>query len=419
MSDAVQEAIDNIEELLADNAVEEAQAAVEAAYAKFGKLPALVLTHAELLLGEDDYEGVLAAVADAESLENHEDKAQFLAARAYAQFYLDQVDASRQTFNAAVKADPELFSAVVGRAMVHEHIGFYNAAMLDLERAVSMDETEGQPYAIRGSIHLRFGRADLAEKDLANAIKGNPDDEQSRLNLARILSLKGDRARAMEVLQPLVEDGEDPDYTAPAALLRSQLSLTLQAFDAAYEDAMRAVEVAPELPWGYLQAAASVLGKGAEPGKAIDLLKQAEDCVESILDVPDIFPLRAAAYDQLGKPDKAKQCMEKAEGVARLPGYVYGSMNPAQNIPINPGKPIDIRALLDDLFDGAKNAPKGYEDVLRQIVAKIPEIVKEHPNVGQLQIELPEAPGMVGGKRQLVIQVNQQAQQGAQPQQRA
>ena len=98
------------------------------------------------------------------------------------------------------------------------------------------------------------------------------------------------------------------------------------------------------------------------------------------------------------------------------PGRItYGllAICPVKGKPL-PGKPIDVRALLDDLFGEAKKAPKGYEDVIRQIVAKIPDIVKEHPNVGQLQIELPEAPGMLGGKRQLVIQVNQPGQQ-AQP----
>lgn len=420
MADTVQETIEKIEDLLSEGEFETAQTALNAAFEKFGRQALLVLTQAEMLLSDEDYDGVLEIVAGAEELEDAEERAQFLAARGYAQFYKDQVDVARQTFNAAVKADPELFSAIEGRAMVHEHMGFYNAAMLDLERAIKMDDTEGQPFAIRGSIHLRFGRVDLAEKDLTKAIAGNPEDEQSRLNLSRILSLKGDRPRALEVLEALVEDGVDPDYAAPGALLRSQLSFALGSYDAGLEDANRAIELTPELPWGYLQAAACVLGKGAEPGKAIELLKKAEECVETIYDCPDIFPLRATAYDQMGQLDKAKEWMAKAEGVARLPGFVYGNLNPAGNVPINPAKPIDVRALLDDLFQGAKNAPKGYEDVLRQIVAKIPEIVKEHPNVGQLQIELPEAPGMVGGKRQLVVQVNQQAGQAqAAPQQRA
>jgi len=414
MADTIEEIVEEIEELSEQAEFQKAQAVLEKAFEKFGRVAELVLTQAEMLLEQEDYDGVLAAVAEAEAVEDAEDRGQYLAARAYAQFYKDQVDQARKSFNQSVKADPELFSSIVGCAMIHEHMGFYNAAMLDTERAIAMDSTEGQPFAIRGSIHLRFGRVDEAEKDLTLAIAANEFDEESRLNLARIKALKGDRPRAMELLETLVEDGDDLDYVAPAALLRSQLSMALGSYDAGVEDAERAIALIPKLPWGYLQAAACVLAKGAEPGKAVELLKQAEDLVENIYDIPDIFPLRAASYEQLGKPEKAQEWLEKAEGVARLPGFVYGGLNPAGNIPINPGKPIDVRALLDDLFGEAKKAPKGYEDVIRQIVAKIPDIVKEHPNVGQLQIELPEAPGMLGGKRQLVIQVNQPGQQ-AQP----
>lgn len=411
MADGLQETIEEIENLIADEVYDDARLAVAAAYEEFGKATELVITHAELLLEIEDFDGVIAAVAHAEEVEDPEDRAQFLAARGYALFYLDKIDEARAAFNAAVRADPELFSAIVGRAMVHEHLGFYNAAMLDLERAIDLDSTEGQPFAIRGAIHLRFGRIDQAQRDLQYAVQSNPDDEESRLNLARIFALNNNRAGAVELLEALIDEGEDPDYVAPGALLRSQLSLALGSYDAGLEDAKVAIDLLPELPWGYLQAAACVLGKGAEPGVAIDLLKQAEEVVESIYDIPDIFLLRASAYEQLGKPDKAAEWTEKAEGMARLPGYVYGSLNPAGNIPINPGKPIDIRALLDDLFGEAKSAPEGYEAVLREIVARIPEIVKEHPNVGQLQIELPEAPGMVGGKRQLVVQVNPQQSQ--------
>ncbi len=51
---------------------------------------------------------------------------------------------------------------------------------------------------------------------------------------------------------------------------------------------------------------------------------------------------------------------------------------------------------------------------MRRIVDQIPQIVEQNPGVGRIQIELPEAAGMIGGKRQLVLQVNQQAQQQAQ-----
>jgi tetratricopeptide (TPR) repeat protein len=258
---------------------------------------------------------------------------------------------------------------------------------------------------------MRWGNMELAEGDLDHAVRMDPYDEESRLNLARMQALTGNKAGAIELLEPLVEEGEDPDFVAPGALLRSQLSLALGTVDAALEDAEYVVELLPDRPWGYLQAAACHISKGIDGGKVIELLKTAESKVPSERDLTDLYALRAAAYEILGKDDKAAELRGEAEGVARLPGFVYGPLNPAGNIPINPNKPIDIRALLDDLFGEASNAPDGYENMLRQIVDRIPELARENPGVGQMRIELPEAPGMIGGKRQLVVSLAQRQQQ--------
>ncbi len=411
MSESLEEVVESIEDFIAEGDYEAADSALEAAFSAHGQVPELLVAQTDLLLDSEDYEGVIGVAKQvADGIDDDEMKARLISARAYAHYYLDQLDDSRKAFNEAVKTDPELLTSIVGRAMVHEHLNFFSAAMLDLDRAIDLDEQEAQPWAIRGSIHLRFGQVEDAKRDLGFAVESEPDDEESRLNLARLYALEQDTNKAMNLLGYLIDNGEDPDFVAPGALLRSQLSLMLKSFEAGLEDAEVAIELVPELPWGYLQAAACVLMGGAEPGKAIELLKSAEDTVDDIRDIPDIFPLRAQAYDQLGKPDKAKEWNDKAQGTARLPGFVYGDLNPVQNIPINPNKPIDVRALLDDLFGAASNAPEGYEDVLHQIIDKIPEIIQENPGVGTLQLELPEAPGMVGGSRALMINVGQRQQ---------
>ena len=408
MSESLEEVVEHLEDLIADGDYDKAETALDAAFEAHGQAEELLVVQIDLLLESEDFDGVVGFSQQVESkIQDDELRAHVISCRGYAQYYLDELDASRQTFNSAVRTDPELLTALVGRAMVHEHLGYYSAAVLDLDRAIDLDEQEAQPWAIRGSIHLRFGNIDAAKRDLGFAVESDKEDEESRLNLARIYALERDTPKAMELLEGLVDRGEDPDYVAPGAILRSQLSLMLNSFEAGLEDAQKAIEIIPDEPWGYLQAAACVLTGGAEPGRAIELLKEAEDRVKNLRDLPDIFPLRAKAYDQLGKADKAEEWLGKAEGTARLPAFVYGALNPAQNIPINPNKPIDIRALMDDLFGEAEAAPEGYEDVLRQIVAKIPEILQQNPNVGQIQLELPEAPGMVGGNRSLLINVGQ------------
>lgn len=404
----LQDEVDAIYEFIDDGDLEAADERLQGAMKTFGQDIELLIIQVEMALEDEDYEGaVVAAEQSLTKSDDGEHVARLQSIRGYAKYYLDEMDEARTSFNAAVRADPELLTALIGRAMVHEQIGFMNAAMLDLDRVTEVDDQIGQPFAIRASIHMRWGNMELAEGDLEHAIQMDRDDEESRLALARIHALQRRTHPALEVLEPLLEHGIDPELVAPGALLRSQVLLTLGSIDAAVEDAQTVIEMLPDKPWGYLQAAACHISRGIDGGVAIELLKQAENCVRNERDLPDLYSLRASAYDILGKPDKAAEYRESAEGVARLPGFVYGPLNPAGNIPINPNKPIDVRALLDELFGEAANAPDGYEDVLRQIIDQIPNLAKEHPGVGQIQVDLPEAPGMVGGSRQLVVSLGQ------------
>lgn len=402
--------MDTIEDALADGNVELASSTLVGAFGEHPNAAELNVLKAEIALEEEDYEGSLSLCDEAlKSVEDLEWKARAFSCKGYASFYNDDFENARTYFNAAVGYDADLLNAITGRAMVHEHLGFDNAAMLDLDRVIDADDQDGQPFAIRGAIQVRLGNIEIAEGDLHHAVQMDPEDEESRLNLARIHALHQRTGPAMEALGWLVDNGELAECVAPGAILRSQLSLLSMANEAALEDAERAISFIPDEPWGYLQAAASIIAHGVDGGKAIALLKQAESKVSNPRDLPDLWSLRASAYEIMGKEERAKALRLDTEGSARLPGYVYGFLNPVQNIPINPNKPVDVRALLDDLFGEAKRAPEGYEGVIRQILEQLPEIVKQHPGVGTLNIDLPEAPGMIGGKRQLVLNVNQNA----------
>lgn len=407
----IEEEVEAIYELIDDEAFDEAQQRIEAALASLGEDPELLVLNAELHLEREQYDDAISLAEKAlNAVDDDEQTARLHSIAGYAKYYIDLYDPARKSFNLAVQADPELATALIGRAMVHEQMGFNNAAMLDLDRVTQLDDQIGQPFAMRGAIYLRWGNTEAAEGDLAHAIQMDKEDEESRLTLARLLALQQRTTDALGVLEPLLDHGVDPEYVAPGAILRSQLSLSIGSVDGALEDAQLVIELLPDKPWGYLQVAACHISKGIDGGAAIDALKKAQKLVRDDRDLPDLYTLRAEAYEILGKPERAEQIRKSAEGVARLPDFVYGPLNPVSNIPINPNKPIDIRRLLDDLFGEAAKAPKGYEDVLRQIVDQIPKLAEQHPNVNQLQIELPEAPGMVGGSRQLVVSLGRPQQ---------
>ena len=409
MAEEVQEKVEAIESLIADGELDEAEEAIEEAIETFGSADPLLVLRAEVALEKEEYRECLAAVeAGLKEAKDELTQGLLLTHGGYASFYLNELQEARKSFNQAVRLSQGAWSAVIGRAMVHEELRYLRAALLDLDRAMELDDQEGQPYAIRGSIHMIYGNLKEAQEDFEQALNLDPYDEESRLSLARLLAVERKSSAAIETLELLVDEGEDPEFVMPAALLRSQLSLTLGSTDAAAEDARRAIELAPDLPWGYLQLAASHL-TAMNAGEALAVLKEAESKVSDLRDAPDILALRASAYDQLEKPERAAEARNAAEGTARLPSIVYGEiLNPAGNIPLNPAKPIDVRALMDQLFGSASNAPAGYEAAVRNVIDKLPELIQQNPGVGQLRIQLPPVEGM-GGPPSLVIQVNPNA----------
>jgi tetratricopeptide (TPR) repeat protein len=404
--ETLDDAVAEIDELLVDYELDDARQRLDEAVAEFGRVPQLRVLEAELALEAEDYEGcVELAEASLDAVDEAELRGRLLSLQGYALYYLDEIDRARTAFNRAVDADPELWTAIVGRAMVHDYLDFHQAALIDLDRAIELDDQEGQPFAIRGMIRIRFGQLDEARKDLAHAVHVSPWDEESRLNLARLQALEGESSLARETLEPLIDDGEDPAFVAPGALLRSQLALGLGSADAAAKDANRAIELLDDQPWGHLALAAARV-TGGQAGEAIAALKDAEERADNPRDLPDLFALKASAYDQLGKTDKARAEKDRAEGSAKLPAFVYGEyLNPSRNVPVNPNRPVDVRTIMRQIFDDPDQAPDGYEDSLREVLDQIPEYVEQNPDLGRVEIELPQVEGMDRAPGNLVIQL--------------
>ena len=419
--ETIEEVIERFDALLEEGDLDEAQTLIDDAIVAHPDAPMLYASKAELAIEREDFdEGIsildeaLEALGDEEG--DDEARATLLSHKAYASFYTDQFDQARHLFNKALRHDPEMWSGLVGRATVHERLGFLVASLIDLEHAIDIHDQDAAPFSLRAKVFLRRNQIDEAKRDFEYALESDPFDEEARLSLARIEASRGATGYAIELLEPLIEHGEQPDLRAVGALLRSQLSMTLGSTATASEDAHIAIEAWPERPWGYLQLAACQLASG-QPEETLKSLKQAEAQVANVRDVPDISALRASAYEQMERKDQAAREHQKVEGSPRLPAIVYGAiLNPAQNMPINPNRPVDIRAILGNLFGNPDRAPKGYEEELRKIIDRIPKIVEENPNVERIQIELPEVEGMRTQARNLVIQVNpnRASSQGAQ-----
>src|SRR5690554_4959533 len=138
--DGLQAAIDAIKIAIAEEDYDQAQSDLEQAQKTFGNVAALFVIRAELELELEHYDACLEIVKEGlVAVEDPKERAKLLVAQGYSQFYLDQIEEARATFNDAVRANNECTQAFVGRAMVHEHRGFFHAAMLDLNRVIEMD----------------------------------------------------------------------------------------------------------------------------------------------------------------------------------------------------------------------------------------------------------------------------------------
>jgi tetratricopeptide (TPR) repeat protein len=392
--------IDEIDEHLASLEFEEAQRLYEEARREFGDEPELLVLGAEIALERDDWEACVSRAEEGLDQELPDEfRAELLTLKAYALFYLDREEEARETFNEAVAHESDLWMALVGRATVHEHLGFLRAALLDLERAIRIDDQEPEPFAIRGEVHLQLGNREDAQRDFEYAIEIDPHDYESRLSLARLKAVGDEASRSVELLEPLVDPELEPDVVVPAAILRSQMSLTLGSTEVALEDAQIAIDALSDDPWGYLQKAAAQI-QASKPGDAIATLKEADQRVPGGENVPDIDALRASAYEQLGKQEKAETHRERGQGTARLPEIVYGpELNPARHAPVDPNQPISVERLLGEIFGDPDQAPPGYAEEVREMLDRIPEIAEENPDAEQVEIELPplepggESPG--------------------------
>jgi tetratricopeptide (TPR) repeat protein len=394
--------VQDIEEAIEDGNFAQADQTLDAAVEESGWTPLLRVLSAEIAFESEDFEGCLERVAEhLDAVNDPGMRAELLTFRAYSLFYLDREDQARTAFNRAVGEDNSLWAALLGRAMVHEHLGYLQAALIDLDRAIELDDQEAEPFAIRGSVYLQFGEPREAMRDLGWAVEIDPYDDESRLDLARLKALDDQNEEAMELLDPLVEEGVEPMFVMPAALLRSQMALALGSTTPALKDAERAIEVAPDEPWGYLQKAAALLTAGS-PGDAVAALNEAEERADDPRDLPDIDAMKASAYEQLGKPEKAARHRDKVSGSSRLPAVVYGEqLDPTGHIPMNPNRPVDVRRVLKEVFGDPEDAPEGYADKVREVLDRVPEMIEENPDAPEIEVELPpiepggESPGEI------------------------
>jgi tetratricopeptide (TPR) repeat protein len=85
--------------------------------------------------------------------------------------------------------DPAL---VLDRALALGATGRYAEALEDLDRAVALDPSRAEAWALRGAAKRQLGRAAEAERDVAHALSLAPDNADALLERGALRRAKGD-----------------------------------------------------------------------------------------------------------------------------------------------------------------------------------------------------------------------------------
>ena len=161
--------------------------------------------------------------------------------------------------------------AVTSLARILLEQGDIDACQSLLARSLAVLKDHPELRIVLGEVHLRAGRARLAEAELRKALALAPGSAPARLGLARSLLASGDLAGAETTLAPILAERDVP---ARARLLRAELLLAQRRIDQAREELGKATGAGAS---GV--AANRVAGRLAlaerRPGRAVELLRAA------------------------------------------------------------------------------------------------------------------------------------------------
>jgi tetratricopeptide (TPR) repeat protein len=139
----------------------------------------------------------------------------------------------------AITLDPTFALAYNNRGNVFAELGRYNKALADFDRAITLDPTYAQAYNNRGNVFAELGRYNEALADFDRAITLDPTIAQAYSNRSTTFSELGRSAEAVADLDRAIT--LDPTY-AQAYFNRGNAFAELSRYEDALADYTRAIE---------------------------------------------------------------------------------------------------------------------------------------------------------------------------------
>jgi len=100
--------------------------------------------------------------------------------------------------NEGLKLQPNDLDLLIDRAMTYGNAGMYFEALDDLNSAIDINSSRADIYVLRSAAYRHLNNLDLAQDNIEQALKLDPNNPQGLLERGILKELKGDRGGARE-----------------------------------------------------------------------------------------------------------------------------------------------------------------------------------------------------------------------------
>jgi len=218
------------------------------------------------------------AMADfQEAVVRDPDKWQAIHNRGVSYALMGEYDKALDDFKRTIKLNPNYTNAYFNRGEIHYENGDYPAAIRDYTQVIRLKPDDAGAYAARAHAYYNLGRYQNALADFDKAVQLAPQDAALRTDRGDVYAHTGQWQKAAADYRAAVE--LDGDYArahmGAAWVMATSPDEEFRDAESAIEAAEKAVDLAGEDDWRYLDTLAAAYANAGDFDKAQTALKKA------------------------------------------------------------------------------------------------------------------------------------------------
>ncbi|GLC90220.1 tetratricopeptide repeat protein [Lysinibacillus piscis] len=236
----LQEAIDDVKNLMVDKQYKEALAVLENLLTKYGSVLELDELKADILYELKEYDKALDAL---NQIVKDENDVQFYFKRGLINRKLQNYEGSIVDYTKVIELRPNYAVAYNNRGVAYDDLGKYDEALENYTKVIELNPNYAKAYNNRGIVYKKLEKYDEALEDYTKAIELNPNYARAYYNRGSIYDDLKEYDEALEDYTKAIELNPDD---VDAYNNRGIVSRKLEKYDEALKDYAKAIELKPE-----------------------------------------------------------------------------------------------------------------------------------------------------------------------------